>query len=145
MPHSMSFPHKESLRMLNELNIESEIEKNISVYSLDSYIKNTNLYIEVMGTFWHCDNRVYQTPLNEIQKKSIRRDKSKKACLFEKDLIILYLWEKDINESYECCKKLILEFIERNGKLNNYHSINYIIKNGKLKLRSEILIPFFER
>lgn len=145
MPKSMSFPHIETIRVLDELGISNGIEKQVGRYSVDSYIENSNLCIEVMGTFWHCDNRKYPNPIGKIQERSVKRDKKKNLKIKEKDLIVLYIWEDDINKDYEVCKKLIMEFIKDNGKLNNYHSMNYYIEKDELKLRSEILIPFFER
>jgi G:T-mismatch repair DNA endonuclease (very short patch repair protein) len=145
MPKSMSFPHLQVIKILDELSIDNEIELRVGRYSVDCYIKNTNLVIEVMGTFWHCDNRRYKNPISRIQEKSIKRDRRKKEEIYNKEFIPLYLWEIDICDDYETCKKLIKEFVERNGKLNNYHSMNYIMKNEEIKLRSKILFPFFEK
>lgn len=37
------------------------------------------------------------------------------------------------------CEKLILEYIEKNGKLQNYHSFNYIIDDNMLRLSDDIV------
>ena len=42
------------------------------------------------------------------------------------------------------CKKLILEYINKNGILENYHSFNYVIDDGKLKLNKDIIISYQE-
>ena len=46
--------------------------------------------------------------------------------------------EKDINENFELCKKLIELYIKNNGKLENYHSFNYELNdNNELELIKE--------
>jgi very-short-patch-repair endonuclease len=144
-PRTMSFPHLEVIRILKELNVKQESEVELERYSIDCQITNSNLMIEVMGGFWHCDNRLYDSPVSDIQTKSIKRDAKKKERILSNGFIPIYIWEKDIVENYDVCKKLISYFIERNGKLNNYNSMNYELINGKLKLRNKILVPFFEK
>jgi hypothetical protein len=58
---------------------------------------------------------------------------------------ILYLWETDILDNFEMCEKLILEFIESCGTLDNYHSFNYFVEDNMLALDNSILIPYFEQ
>jgi hypothetical protein len=53
--------------------------------------------------------------------------------------------EEKIKNDLNMCKKLIMEFIEGCGILDNYHSMNYELKNNELILKNEILIPYFER
>lgn len=144
-PKTMTFPHRETIRILEELEIPYETEYRLDRYSIDCVILDSNLLIEVMGTFWHCDRRVYLNPVDDIQIKSIIRDKKKNRIIKSKGYSVLYVWEKDISEDYETCKKLISEYFERNGKLKNYHSGNYLISKNKLKLRSKIFKPFFEQ
>lgn len=42
----------------------------------------------------------------------------------------------------ELCEKLILEYIRNNGILENYHSFNYHVDDGELKLNNEIIVPY---
>ena len=55
---------------------------------------------------------------------------------------ILYLWENDIYNNINLCRKIIEEYINNNGVLINYHSFNYSIKNNKIMLNDNIIIPF---
>lgn len=51
---------------------------------------------------------------------------------------ILYLWETDVNENLELCRKLISLYVHNNGILENYHSFNYILnENNELELLKE--------
>ncbi len=56
--------------------------------------------------------------------------------------ILIYLWEKDINEFPDLCEALILKYIKNNGFLENYHSFNWNYKEGSLFLGKELLIPY---
>ena len=52
------------------------------------------------------------------------------------------MWETDINKNEELCKKLIQEYINCNGILNNYHSFNYSIVESNLSLNSNTITPY---
>lgn len=56
---------------------------------------------------------------------------------------ILYLWESDIKNNIEVCRKLIEFYIRAKGKLPDYNSYNYQIENDKLVLNNEIINPYF--
>ena len=38
---------------------------------------------------------------------------------------ILYLWEHDLMNNVDKCFRLVMEYIDNNGVLQNYHSFNY--------------------
>lgn len=117
--------------VLNDLNINQVREKIFDYYAVDSYLPDYNLIIEVNGDYWH-----YSPLLDKKRKeskfgtRSVGRDKSKHTYIKNKyGIEILYLWETDILNNLELCKKLILEYIEKNGKLKNYHSFNYVLNS----------------
>lgn len=141
---SMTKPHVITCDILLERNIEYIIEYPLERFSFDCYLPKYNLAIEVMGGFYHMDVRSYDVPINDIQKNSLRRDKRKQNLSLKKGIKILYLWEDDLYKRKNICKKLIIEFINNCGIIDNYHSMNYLIKNGELKLKDNILIPHFE-
>ena len=133
--------------LLDKLKINYTNEKNEKYYSLDNYLDDNNLAIEVMGDFWHTNPLIYpEYPTREIQIKRIPKDRAKhtyikKYCGYE----ILYLWENDIYKNIDICEKLIQKYIDENGILKNYHSFNYHIENNNLVLNSEIIYPYFEK
>lgn len=94
--------------------------------------------IEVQGNFFHC-NPVMNLQ-NSRKTKIITKDKSKNTYIKKYyGIDILYLWEKDIIENPDLCKKLITEYVNNGGILDNYHSFNYILdKNGDLELLEEL-------
>lgn len=132
--------------VLDKNNIKYEREYLIGYYSIDNYLTDTGLMIEVMGDYWHGSPLKYNsasTSLNMTQQKDIRYDKQKHTYIKKYNNIeILYLWEKDINENIGLCERLILEYINNNGILENYHSFNYNINDNELKLNREIIIPY---
>ena len=52
------------------------------------------------------------------------------------------MWEDDILKRPQICEKLILKYINLHGILDNYHSFNYEIVNGDLKIKDTIIIPY---
>lgn len=132
--------------ILDELKINYEREKIFEYYAADNYLNDFNLIIEVMGDYWHGNPIRYNEnkyTLNSIQDRTIIKDKQKKSYITNKyDIKILYLWETDINKNEELCKKLIQEYINCNGVLNNYHSFNYSISESSLSLNSNIITPY---
>jgi G:T-mismatch repair DNA endonuclease (very short patch repair protein) len=145
MLDTLTKPHVKTCDILLDSNIsEFIVEYKIDRYWVDIFIDKFNLAIEVMGAYWHCDNRLYKKPKNDKQERNIEKDRRKKKTI-EKEIgsKILYLWEEDINKRPDVCKNLILKYVESNGKLDNYHSMNYIL-DGEFKLSNHILIPYFE-
>lgn len=142
---SLTKPHAKVCDILLRKEIEFEIEYRIDRYFMDIFIPN-NKIIEVMGTYWHCDIRNYGAPKNDKQEKNILKDRIKKTIVLEKTGVnILYLWEEDINKNPGLCEMIIDKYMENDGILQNYHSINYCVKeDGVLNLNENVLVPFFE-
>lgn len=131
--------------LLKKMKIDFENEYGIAYYSIDNYLKDHNLFIEVNGGYWHSDNRFFQEICQEAQVRGVRTDKSKNSYLknnYCKN--ILYLWEFDINENIELCELLISEFITQKGILNNYHSFNYSTINNSININKDIIIPYMD-
>lgn len=134
-----SKPQKIVDELLYNLNIDFKREYIVDYYSIDNYLIDSNLMIEVQGDYWHCNPNKFKDKINEVQYKGIRKDKSKHTYIKNKYSIeILYLWETDIIKNPELCKMLIDEYVLNNGKLLNYHSFNYSIFENSLKLKSNI-------
>ena len=134
--------------MLDVLGTQYTREKIIGYYSIDNYLVDNNLCIEVMGDYWHgnpirYNNHKYK--LNEIQSKQIIKDKQKYRYLDNHGYKTLYLWEHDINTNKELCFELIKYFIERDGEIENKHSFNYKFDDDfNLVLKEKIIIPYQE-
>ena len=128
--------------LLNNDNIKFTNEESFIYYSVDNYLSDYNLIIEVMGDYWH-SNPIKFNLLNEMQKKNIIRDKSKHSFLYSKyNIEILYLWEEDILNNPLLCKNLINLYINRKGLLENYHSFNYELIDEQLVLKTDLIIPY---
>lgn len=132
--------------VLDKNHIKHEREHLVKYYSIDNFLTDSGLMIEVMGDYWHGSPLKYNTNtvgLNKTQQKDIQYDKQKHTYVKRyHNVEILYLWEKDINENIELCEKLIFEYINNKGVLNNYHSFNYHISDDKLKLNDKIIVPY---
>jgi hypothetical protein len=119
--------------LLDDMGINNEKEYDCKYYLVDNYLIDYDLMIEVMGNFFHCSPVMNLE--NSRKVKIIGKDKAKHTYIKRyKNIEILYLWEKDINENIDLCKTLIEEYIKNNGVLENYHSYNYYLENGELKL-----------
>ena len=146
MPQTMSKPHQKINDLLSEKHIDIQNEYTVKYHSIDIYLSEYNLMIEIMGDYWHATPLKYCfNNLTKQQKKSIKQDKSKHTYIKKyKNIEILYLWETDINRNIDLCWTLIKTYINNNGVLNNYHSFNYYLDNEELILNDNLLIPFHE-
>ena len=135
--------------ILDKNNINYEREFSIKYYSVDNFLKEYNLIIEVMGDYWHSSPLRYgknKYLINEIQYKTIRHDKQKHTYILNHlNVEILYLWEKDIEKYPQKCEALILEYIRNKGNLPDYNSFNYSFHDNKLKLNSQIITPYLKQ
>lgn len=142
---TMTKPQIAINNLLDKLNISYRNEESFVYYSIDNYLTDYSLAIEVMGDYWHCSPMRYKEIKNNTQKHIISRDKAKRSFLRSNyNINILYLWEKDICERIDLCERLILSYIDNHGILENYNSFNYSLENGKLKLNKELIKPFQE-
>lgn len=143
---TLTEPHLIILNLLDKLNISNNNreEKLYDYYSCDIFLDFYNLPIEVMGSYWHCDHRVYDIISYESQRHRIKIDKSKHNYILNKyGCEILYLWEYDIKNNIDICKKLILKYVNNKGLLKDYHSFNYEMDdNLYIKLIKNIQIPY---
>lgn len=145
IPTSRTGIHKIISNILMKNNINIVDEKSFDFYSIDIYLKDYNLAIEIMGRYWHCDSRKYSIINYESQYKAIIKDKAKHTYFKNKGIEILYLWEDEINKNLLLCVKLIEEYIKNNGALSNYHSFNYnILNKDMLTLTDDIITPYME-
>lgn len=130
--------------LLDNLKINYRNEENFVYYSVDNFLYEYGLIIEVMGDFWHCNPQKYSyDTMRDIQKKRIPKDKAKHTYILNNHSVeILYLWETDIYNNIDLCRLLIKKYVEDNGKLENYHSFNYHMQGSELVLNKDIIIPF---
>ena len=145
MPQTMTKPHIAIYNLLIENKIECENEHPLKYHSIDIYLKDYNLMIEIMGDYWHGIPIKYKySDLNKQQLKSVKQDKSKHTYVKKyHNIEILYLWERDINKNIELCWYLIQSYISNNGVLDNYNSYNYSLTDGNLTLKEQIIQPYF--
>ena len=131
-------------QILNDINIKFISEYPCKYYSIDNYLLDYNLMIEVQGDFWHCNPLKYNQINQTVQVKRIPKDKAKHTYIKNKyNIEILYLWETDINNNVELCKKLIQKYILNNGHLKNYHSFNYYLDDeNQLCLNDPLITPY---
>lgn len=131
--------------MLDALGITYRNEEPFKYYSVDNYLPDNNLIIEVMGDFWHASPLVYPTVHSERQRQTISRDKAKHTYILNKHHIeILYLWETDILKRPELCSALIQFYVDNNGGITNYHSFNYEMSDRGVCLRKILIAPHQE-
>ena len=128
---------------LKDMGLQFQNEYNCKFYSMDNAILfNNNLYfIEVMGTYWHCDRRKYKKISYKMQYNRIIKDKAKHTYIVNNfGVEILYLWEYDIYNNLELCRKLILDYIH--NKLTDYVSSDYALCNHKVKINKDKIIQY---
>lgn len=138
-------PHVIIDNLLDSLNINRIDEYNIKYYSIDIYLPDSNLMIEIMGDYWHTNPTTkYKECKSQPQKDTVHRDKRKHTYTANQyGIEILYLWESDIYNKIDLCAKLIDRYITNDGVLEDYNSFNYTINNGELVLQDDIVEPLF--
>jgi very-short-patch-repair endonuclease len=66
--------------------------------------------IEVQGSYWHGDPRIYEEKdLDRTQKRDIKIDELKRKWCRTNGIKLIYVWEKDINESPSSVMKYLKE------------------------------------
>lgn len=128
--------HVKINNLLDSMRINYKNEKGFGYYSMDIYLPDYHLGIEIMGDYWHASPVRYNCieDLNDIQTKNIKKDSRKRKYIENKyNTKILYLWEKDINKNLFLCERLISLFIDNPSNLEDYNSYNYRIVDGCLK------------
>lgn len=136
-------PQKEINKILQEENIDFENERGYDYYAVDNYLLDYDLIIEVNGDYFHSNPNTFPENINKMQLKGIFRDKRKHTYIKKYyNIEILYLWEHDIKNNIELCRKLILEYIKNNGILENYNSFNYQLINDELVINKEIILGY---
>lgn len=132
--------------MLDSIGIRYEREKTIGYYSIDNFIIDKGLCIEVMGDYWHANPNKYNEHRYKLSDKQcgwILKDKQKIGYLLSHGYRNpLYLWESDILHNPNLCRKLIEGFILFNGALEDYNSFNYSLCDGELRKNSVITLPY---
>ena len=120
--------------ILNSLTIPYVNERTVGYYAFDNYLIKENLYIEVMGDYFHANPNIYSFDMcNTMQLKDIERDQRKHTYIVKYENIEpLYLWETDILCRRDLCEALILLYIQQNGHLDDYQSFNYQFDNEQL-------------
>lgn len=62
----------------------------------DYYLPDKNVAVEVNGTYWHADPRVYPLgPTTPSQRRTAERYAKKMSLLKERGLIVVEIWESD--------------------------------------------------
>ena len=132
--------------ILDNIGLKYEREKVFEYYAVDNYLTSCNGIIEVMGDYWHSSPLRYNKDkylINEMQQKQLHRDKIKYSYIMNHYQIpILYLWETDIVSNPELCSALVSLYVENNKILENYHSFNWQMKNEKLSVKEDIVVPY---
>lgn len=127
--------------LLDDMNIQYINEYQCTYYSIDNYLPEYQVMIEVMGDFWHAHPLKYnESNYREIQLKRIPKDKSKHTYIKNQyGIEILYLWESDLNNHIDLCRALIELYISDPTSMETYHSFNYHIENSQLTLNQNII------
>jgi len=132
--------------ILNSMSIKYICEKTIGYYSIDNYLEECDLIIEVMGDYFHVNPMKYADIecLNQIQRKDIIRDKKKNTYIRKyRNINILYLWENEILKCPDLCIDLIKLYVSTKGILSSYNSFNYRLINGRLETLSDMVTSYF--
>lgn len=129
--------------LLDDMKIIYKNEFIFDYYSIDNYLIDSKLAIEVHGDYFHTNPTIYKYILYQQQLNVVQRDRKKNTLITNHyKTPILYLWEHDIINNLELCRELIKYYIDSNGLIDDYNSFNYFINNGILMINTELIKPF---
>lgn len=99
--------------MLDELNISYIKQYEVKRMTVDFYIPDNNLAIEVNGDFWHCNPDIYGKikPLHKIHPRVIEKDKRKKQQLYEEGIDLHVVWENELLNNKQEVKSSLSQII----------------------------------
>lgn len=123
-------------RWLKDFKINFKAQHAISRMSVD-FCKD-NVIIEVFGSFWHCDKKLYPNgPRYALQKINITRDKKREKYLHDNGYSIIYIWEYDIEHSLEETKKA-LQVVLNSDIWNNNRPISVELLRDNTEITKSI-------
>jgi very-short-patch-repair endonuclease len=96
---------------LKELNLSYEKQKLYGYYSFDFYLIDFDIYIEIDGDYWHCNEKSFPIP-SKMQKENLHRDKSKNTFMKNKHKYFIRFWESDIKNDKDVVIQQLEEMIE---------------------------------
>jgi G:T-mismatch repair DNA endonuclease (very short patch repair protein)/uncharacterized protein YbaR (Trm112 family) len=65
---------------------------------VDFYFPELNAVLEVNGTYWHVDPRVYPEPINDTQRRCLAKYERKIKLLGDLGVRVVEVWEQDLNQ-----------------------------------------------
>jgi len=97
-------PEKQTIDVLNDMNVSFEFQYNVGPYITDFYIPNKNLIIEIFGDYWHANPAKYDA--NElisypggkrVKAKTIwTKDKIRIQYLNDMGYDVEVIWEREL-------------------------------------------------
>ncbi|MCA9406571.1 MAG: hypothetical protein KC684_08535 [Candidatus Omnitrophica bacterium] len=105
---------------LSQITTKYKPQVKVWKYKID-FVVESNVAIELNGTYWHCDSRFYEGgPINEVQRTARIRDARKLEYLKSKNYKTIIIWEYDFYNNWENVKKNLVAVLQ--GNLENYDS-----------------------
>ena len=94
----------------NDLGYSCISEFRVDKYTLDLAL--FNLDIEIQGSYWHCDERIFAGCKIVRDKDAVEKDSRRKAYLESMGYEVIYIWEYDIISNPKKVKSEIKTKIE---------------------------------
>jgi very-short-patch-repair endonuclease len=100
-------------KFMLDLDIPVKPQFQINYKFFDFIIEGTKILIEVDGSYWHCDPRLYPNgPENKVQKNAIINDLYKNRLAAANGYLLIRVWESDFKEQPRSVAKRIKQIIK---------------------------------
>jgi very-short-patch-repair endonuclease len=99
--------------LLNTLKIEYIFQYAVDHRLYDFYLPDHNILIEVDGNFHHCNPAMFNEPIYESQRITIKNDIIKNDIAKENGYNLLRFWESDINDRPSWIVQQLLQHINQ--------------------------------
>lgn len=104
-------PERKFKAILNKLGFAYIQQYIVGYYTVDFYLLDYDLYVEIDGDYWH-GHPVKFTVLNDMQKRNKHRDSSKNTYMKNRNKLMIRFWENDLNCNEEYVVEQLLATIQ---------------------------------
>ena len=106
MSKNMTWPEREFVKVMEELNIKCDAQKVISTKIFDFYLPEKHIVVEIHGDYYHANPLIYENKkTNKMQDRNVRNDKFKKTLAKGMGYKYEVVWEYDLKKNYNVIKE----------------------------------------
>lgn len=104
MSKKMTWPEREFVKLMEELNIKCEPQKVIRLKIFDFFLPDYNMIVEVDGDYFHGNPELFEER-NKMQRRNVANDRYKDMLARGLGYQLIRVWESDLRNNYDQVKE----------------------------------------